>query len=389
MLSWYRFFLLIATILIAVPAYPIEWNKAYERGRDRIKKGDCAEGQSLMMEALRGNPKADPRTPTYGTQSIEYFPQYYLAICAAEAGRISDAQRYLKESEGSRITSSKLAGEFQALKARVDSLAQQQQKTTTTTPTKPPQQQQQKPPEQKPPPIPQQQQPEKKPDVIPAQPQQPPDNRAAIQSALRDASSALANGRYEQARSAANRVLAMESDNREAHRILNEIVSRQASELQARERLQDIKEVEQVIRRGDFETAARMANDLKAKYPSESRVQDLFDQIEARRTELSQESQTDAIRKSAEREVLTAYYRGEYDQAIRLATQNISKVPKSWNLHFFLGCSYAALSMLEEKDTEERLRLARQSFRRARSIATNSSLPPFISPKILDIYKSS
>src|SRR5687767_517970 len=107
MLSCYRVCVLVALSLISVPAFSLEWHKAYERGRDRIKAGDCSQGRALMEEALRGNPRADLRTPTYGTMVIEYFPQYYLAVCAVESGKVSEAQKYLKEAEGSRIASSK------------------------------------------------------------------------------------------------------------------------------------------------------------------------------------------------------------------------------------------------------------------------------------------
>ena len=96
-----------------------------------------------------------------------------------------------------------------------------------------------------------------------------------------------------------------------------------------------------------------------------------------------------AVRKSVERDVLIAYYRGEYDQAIRLANLGLPKVPESWRLNFFLGCAYAALSMLEESGTEDRLSLARESFRRARSLSNSTPIPPYISPKIIEIYKSS
>ncbi|MCI0411198.1 hypothetical protein L0222_00180 [bacterium] len=374
--------ILIATFLITVPAFGLEWHKAYERGRDKIKSGDCAQGQPLMLEALRGNPKADPRTPTYGTMVIEYFPQYYLAYCALEAGRIPEAQRYLKEAEGSRITSSKLAKEFDSLKARLTKAVQQQQ----PPPDKPVEK-----------PVVEEKQPQKPP-VIETKPEPPiddakKDNQVAIQSALREANRALLDGHYDDARAAANRALRLDSSNREARSILGQITARQAEEQLAKEKQQKFKDVEEAIRRKDFDTAENLALALKEQYPSESRVGSLLQQIESERNALVQDQKDQELQKefqkNAEREVLTAYYRGEYDHVIQLANQNLSRARQSWRLHFFLGCSYAALSMLEEKGTEDRLRLARESFRRARSLSSARSLPPHISPKILEIYRSS
>ena len=381
MLSCRKFFIVTAIVLIATPAFSLEWHKAYERGRDRIKSGDCSQGQSLMQEAIRGNPKPDPRTPTYGTMVIEYFPQYYLAICAVQAGNLKDAQRYIKESEGGRIASSKLAGEFQTLKSRVDSMAPQQQ----PKPADP------KPIETKPP------QPKVDPKPPPEEKKDPPtriepvvkDNSVAINSALRDARQSLREGRYDEARSAANRALGMQPDNREARGILNDISSRQAAETQAQDKREKIKAVEQAIRRGDLDAAENQALALKVQYPSDSNIASLLQQINDQKSVAVQDLKAVEARKTVERQVLTAYYNGNYDQAIQIAKDNLSKVPQSWRLHFFLGCSYAALSMLEENETDARMQLAREYFRRARSLSSSASLPPHISPKILDIYRSS
>jgi tetratricopeptide (TPR) repeat protein len=385
MILCYRFLILVVLLLITSPAFSIEWHKAYERGRDRIKSGNCSEGQALMQEALRGNSKADPRTPTYGTMVIEYFPQYYLAVCAVESGKLQEAQRYLKESEGSRIASSKLAGEYQNLKARLNGLLQQQQQKTVET--KPPVKQnvpaQQQVTQEKPtPPPPEKKAPQRIEPVV-------RDNSAAINAAFREARDSFRNGRYDEARAAANRVIGMQPDHREARNLLNDIASRQAAEQQARGKQQKIKEVEQAIRRGDLDTAENVALALKIQYPSDSRVAELLENISDERTNAVRDLKTEELQKTVEREVLTAYYRGDYDQAIQVAKQNLPAVSQSWRLHFYLGCSYAALSMLEEKDADARLQLARDYFRRARSLSSSVSPPPYISPKILDIYETS
>jgi X-X-X-Leu-X-X-Gly heptad repeat protein len=332
-----------------------------------------------MLEALQKNPKADLRMPTYGTMVIEYFPQYYLAICAVEAGNIDEAQRYLKESQSAGIRSSKLANGFQTLSDKVNSLAKQKAKPLET---KPPAQQ----------PQPQQQvQPQKAPPKKDPEPVKPvvPDHSAAIKAALREGRAAFNAGRYEDARSAANRVIGMQPDNREARSLLSDIASRQAAEAQAREKEQQIREAEQALRRGDLGTAENLALALKIQYPSDPSVRSILQQIDKQKGAALQDLKADQIRKSAEKEVLTAYYSGNYNQAIELAKKKLNDVPQNWRLHFFLGCSYAALSMLEEKDADSKLQLAREYFRRARSISGSPTLPPHISPKIIEVYRSS
>ena len=368
MLSWYGVFLLIATILTAVPAFSLEWHKAYERGRDRIKSGNCSEGQSLLQEALQTNPRDDLKAPTYGTQSMEYFPHYYLALCAFQAGKGTDAARYLKEAESGRIASSKLAGEYQTLKPQIEALQRQQAQQQQTT--KPPQQQPEKPPEQKP-------SVENKTVPPPEKKVEPPvetkrDNSLLIRATLQQATDALNDQRYDDAKDNANRVLMLDPANREARRILDEIASRQAAELQAKDKQQKMKQVQNAIDGGNLEDAERLALALKVQYPSDSKIQNLLKQIQDNRNSQVDVVKQEEIRKSVERDVLIAYYRGEYDQAIRLANLGLPKVPQSWRLHFFLGCAYAALSILEESGTDDRLRLARESFRKARSLSSST-----------------
>jgi|GEM_PF-6135099 len=382
MISWRRFLALIAAILLTVPAYGLEWYKAYERGRDRIKNGNCSEGQDLIFEALQGNPRDDLKAPTYGTQNMEYFPHYYLALCAFQAKKGADAARYLREAEGGRIASSKLASEYEAMKPQIDAMQKEQQQTT-----KPPVQTT-KPPEEKKPPVVVTPPPEKKPgptSTVDAK----PDNALLIKAILKQTRDALSERRYEDAKTYANSILRLDPANRDARNLLSEIAGKQAEELQANEKQQKIREVQNAMDAGNQESAERLALALKVQYPTDPRIESLLKQIQSSRNSQVDVQKQEEARKNVERDVLMAYYRGDYGQAIRAANLGLPKAPQSWRLHFFLGCSYAALSMLDENGSEDRLRLARESFRRARSLSLTTNLPPYISPKILEIYKSS
>src|SRR3990172_4015246 len=99
MLPWVRLLILFSTLAVASPAFALEWFKAYLKGQDEIKKGNCLEGKAHILEALRQNPKPDLHAPTYGTQRMEYIPHYYLAICALQSGNLAEAERYAREAE--------------------------------------------------------------------------------------------------------------------------------------------------------------------------------------------------------------------------------------------------------------------------------------------------
>jgi tetratricopeptide (TPR) repeat protein len=385
MLSWRRFFVFVAAISLATPVFALEWHKAYERGRDKIKGGNCSEGLPLVQEALQTNPRDDLRAPTYGTQVMEYFPHFYLAVCAFREGKGIDAARFLKEAEGARIASSKLAGDYQTLKPQIEAL-QKQQVAQTTKPS-----QEQTPPPQTPPPqIPQQQPQPQKP------PEQKPDNTALVRANLQQARTFISQGRYDEAKSQINNALQLDPANRDARNLMTDIVSRQATEAQNREKQMKLNEVKKEIDAGNMDQAEELALAYKTRYPSDDRIPGLLKQIQDARNSQVDQAAKDAetarlaeVQKSVEHDVLLAYYRGEYGQAIRLANLGIPKAPQSWRLHFFLGCSYAALGILDENGSEDRMRLARESFRRARSISRSFSVPPYISPKILEIYRSS
>jgi tetratricopeptide (TPR) repeat protein len=387
MLSWRRFFLLIAAIFVATPVFALEWYKAYERGSDKIKGGNCAEGLPLIQEALQTNPRDDLRAQSYGTQVMEYFPHYYLAVCAFRAGKGIDAARFLKEAESARISSSKLAGEFQGLKPQVEAL-QKQQVAQTTKPEQPPQEQ--TPQQQKPP----QPQPQKPPEQKPVEAK--PDNTLLIRTTLQQARNSLNQGRYDDAKNLINNALQLDPTNRDAKALLNDLIAKQAAEAVNREKQQKFNDVKREIDAGNLENAEKLAQALKVLYPNDDRVNGLMKQIQdasnsqvdqaAKNVEAARQAE---LQKGVEHDVLIAYYRGEYDQAIRLANLGLPKAPQSWRLHFFLGCSYAALAILDENGSEDRLRLARESFRRARSVSHSFTMPPYISPKILEIYRSS
>ncbi len=61
----------LSLLVLAGPAFGLEWYKAYDKGKNAIRGGDCAQGQMLMQDALRQNSKTGLLVPTYGTRREE------------------------------------------------------------------------------------------------------------------------------------------------------------------------------------------------------------------------------------------------------------------------------------------------------------------------------
>lgn len=93
---------------------------------------------------------------------------------------------------------------------------------------------------------------------------------------------------------------------------------------------------------------------------------------------------------SEETAAIVAFYSGEYQKAIRLLENLVSRKKESERLYFYLGCSQAALAFLDTGNRSQLLQKARLQFAQAKRL--NKSLTHdtrFISPRILEVYKQS
>jgi tetratricopeptide (TPR) repeat protein len=118
-LSVKRALLIYILVCFPVHLFGSAWYEDYEKARSQFKKGNCAEAEKLFQTALQKNPKPDVKARPYGTITLEYIPQYYLAKCAVERGDMKQAAGYLKEAQLHGIQNSTLAKDFDALKQKV------------------------------------------------------------------------------------------------------------------------------------------------------------------------------------------------------------------------------------------------------------------------------
>jgi hypothetical protein len=90
-------------------------------------------------------------------------------------------------------------------------------------------------------------------------------------------------------------------------------------------------------------------------------------------------------RGSAERQALLAFYSGEYQTAVALLEELLSDRPSA-KLHFYAGCSYAAMGFLKPH-SGELLNKAKEHFLSTRSLSPNFRYDSkYISPRVLELF---
>lgn len=83
----------------------------YSRGSLAVGIGNCDEGETLLQEAIKLNPKDDFRK--------NYFPHFYLAVCALNRNDLELAKKLSKQAEGAGISFSPLAKEYSKFKGQL------------------------------------------------------------------------------------------------------------------------------------------------------------------------------------------------------------------------------------------------------------------------------
>ena len=88
-----------------------DYMERYGRGALAVGLGNCDEGETLLQEAVKINPKDDFRK--------NYFPHYYLAECALNRNDLELAKKLAKQAEGSGISFSALAKDYSRFKSKL------------------------------------------------------------------------------------------------------------------------------------------------------------------------------------------------------------------------------------------------------------------------------
>ena len=88
-----------------------DYLEIYSRGSLAVQLANCVEGEQLLNEALKLKSKGDMKR--------NYFPHYYLAVCALERDDLEAAKTLGKQAEGSGISFSALAKDYSKFKSKL------------------------------------------------------------------------------------------------------------------------------------------------------------------------------------------------------------------------------------------------------------------------------
>src|SRR5262249_54617256 len=199
---------ILFVLALTAPAF-CEWYQSYQKGEDAIKKGKCADGVKLMLEALKDHPNDDVRSRPYGTFTMEHVPHFYLCKCAWERGDMENAGKYMKLADSGGVSGSSKASQYSDLRAQYLKSTTKPVPTNVTVEPVKPQGQKITPPNPNPPTGGQ---------------VTPPENRQEkVDAALKEARDALKANDLDGARNAASRARSISPGDPEARHILDEV----------------------------------------------------------------------------------------------------------------------------------------------------------------------
>lgn len=95
-----RSFLLAAVVITTATAAMASWYDDYDAGIVAAQKGQWAGVVQQMTAAIKGNPKENDKTHTYGTIFINYHPYYYRAVANLNLGKYQQAIDDLDKATG-------------------------------------------------------------------------------------------------------------------------------------------------------------------------------------------------------------------------------------------------------------------------------------------------
>ena len=348
-------------LLTAVLAGQELWYASYQQGVDAFKKSEYALAKRKLVEAITN--RQAPRTRGrrvlyYGLLRDEFIPEYYLAIIASHDKQWNEAIRYADAAEiymrGDKDYPNLTAAKLVAVNALGSATTTVPSSTVATTTIKP--------------------DPPSTTSVVP-----PPTTTVVGPSAIQrqsdallaQASRAMANGAFADARGLAGQARALGVDIAAADAMLRRIV---AAERTARNS-ETQGQITATLGQRNWSAAADLVDRLAREGGDPAFVT-------AARGAISRGLEQDAAR-GLERAAVTAFYKGNYQAALG----TFARMPRSQitpRVLFYQACTNAALALVEGPAGAPRLTRARalyaQSDPQRNSFARHRR---FVSPQII------
>lgn len=358
--------LLIALLMPTVARGQQRWYEAYEDALRAIDRKDWAAAEARLKTALQSRTTQGRHVRTYGTQFVDYIPEYYLAVVYANTRRYQQALDLFAKVQQAKLVidgSPEYVQLKQHAQAAKDALAAPQ--VAGTQPPAAPTALVETPPaaaagapSREPPAI------SRPPGETTSAATADLERRERFATLLIQVTADVDAGRLEAARSRAEEARATGVDSARAAEVLRRIDATIAE-----------RDAQAAVRRRDWPEAQRLRNVLRDLEPGHARLRELDAAIAKG---LTQASVADV-----ERSALRAFYSGDYAMAI-LLLERVQQAGASPRAFFYLACSHAAIGLLEGAQGTARLQQARELYAKARP-SQNRFAPDrrYISPRIL------
>jgi hypothetical protein len=347
------------------------WYDSYESGLRAYQSGDWVQAEMKFKAALKAQPTQGKRIKAYGTKFIRYIPDYYLGMICIRQGRYDEALKQFEKVKSVKLLTPE-DSEYKDLTTGIR-LAEEQLKPA------PPKEEMTRKPAQ--------------------------DEAKALEEQAR----ALTDQGQFQAAKAVLKAAAEKDPASESIASLAAQIAEKEEELQAKQQA-DRKREDQKRLNQQFDLLLQQAGRALAdknyaqarglvRKASELGVDDQAVQEIAARIEAAEKSQKapsaappkqEQPRVNADEEEvqgLLAFYSGNYRQSIALLEHLSLRKSPSARAYFYLGCSHAALGLLQGKGGQAALQKSKEMFARSRTL--NPILQHdvrYISPRILALY---
>lgn len=323
-------------LLLTLPVFSEDlWYASYESGMRAFQSGDWKKAETRLNAALKAQPAQGKHIKAYGTKFIRYIPQYYLGVISIRMGNYREALERFKKVQAEKLL---LPGDAEY--AEMDQLVRLAQDQLTSKDVA-------ESPEAKQAPVVSDESPARAQEAVEvALPENHGENQnkeeqqriaqERFDALLQEAETALRARKYSSARDLVKQAAELGLDPKTIESNTARIEAAERSELLASQRLK-----------------------VTSRAPDEEEVK-----------------------------ALMAFYSADYNRSIVLLEKLASRNGRSARLHFYLGCSHAALGLLQGRNGKPELQKSREHFARSRQLDPALHYDArYISPRILQLYQ--
>jgi len=355
-----KLFLILVLLVSVTSLFADEWYQTYDAAKKAIASQQWAVAEQKLNDCLKKNPTQGRHEQTYGLIYTVYIPDYYLGVVYFNQGKYQQSLDQFKKVQSAGLVTS--AHPEYAAMAKMKQDATEKLAASQPKPAETQQPGNQIATKQ---PVPQPYQPSQTP--TPAQ--RPEDQQRVATASLAQAQKMIDLRQYDQARNQARIALSQGASEGDVSSLLRKI--------DVQQKLEDLR---RAITNSDWSEAQNLIREIESVDPNNAEARKYEKTIDA---SLARTRSDDVVKNA-----MLAFYSGRYDQTIDLL-QRALPADETAEVHFYIGCSYAAQAFLQTADRENLLSQAKQEFAKVHKMDPGfRPADRSISPRILRLSLS-